>query len=91
MQRVTIGQLIIGHGADRRMVPPNTAFDTDDFGLSDEEVFNLDNRQPPVIRRRRDLNSISPEEAVDAAVAEVESRQPRRGRRRSVHEEEDDI
>lgn len=71
MERVTIGRLIIGHGAEQHIIPPNTRFNTEDFGISDRELKKLDATQPAIIRRRQDFSSIRPEEAVDAAVEEA--------------------
>lgn len=95
-ERITIGQLIIGHGAEQRILPPNTRFNPDDFGIDDESLAKLDKTVPPIVRRRRDFASMRPEEAAEAAVAEVQARPRAAGRTptpqtRKTADEDDDI
>lgn len=75
-ERITIGQLIVGHGTGQRIIPPNTRFNTEDFGISEPELRKLDSMVPPMVRHRQDFRSIRPDEAVEAAVAEVAAAQP---------------
>lgn len=64
--RVAVGRIVVGSGASRKVIMPGDRFNTEDFGLDDKAVKDLDGSG--VVRRR--LDDARP--AMPAEEAEVE-------------------
>lgn len=65
--RVAQGRIVVGSGASRRVIAPGTLFKTEDYGLDDKAVKDLD--ASGAVRRR--LDDVRPAMAAEAE-AEVE-------------------
>lgn len=64
--RVAQGRIVVGSGASRKIITPGTLFKTEDYGLDDKAVKDLD--ASGAVRRR--LDDVRP--AMEAEEAEVE-------------------
>jgi hypothetical protein len=80
--RKATGRIVAGHGEDRQIITRGMQFDTEDFGIDDEQLAKLD--AAGVVQRV----AVEPV-AVPRAPA---PRAAHRGRpRKSAHESDDDI